>query len=142
VSASLGKQTLKPRGKIALRRPANAGGWRLAVAALAFVAFALQSYVTQTHIHGAFVSSDVAKISKQVAGKAPGEPHDKYPANDDPANCPICQEILHAGQYVAPGAIVFALPVETIAVIPLSLDAPLIVKAIPLGWRGRAPPHA
>ena len=104
--------------------------------------FALQSYVTQTHIHGAFVSSDVAKISKQVGGKTPSEPHDKYPANDDPANCPICQEILHAGQYVAPGAIVFALPAETVAIIPVSLDTPPIVKAIWQGWRGRAPPQA
>ncbi|HEV2562006.1 MAG TPA: hypothetical protein VGT78_07675 [Rhizomicrobium sp.] len=106
------------------------------------MAFALQSYVTQTHIHGAFVSSDVAKISKQVAGKTPSEPGDKYPANDDPANCPICQEILHAGQYVAPGAIVFALPAETVAIIPVRLAIPIIVKAVSHGWRGRAPPQA
>lgn len=133
---------MKPHRRIAARRPANAGGWRLIVAAFALMAFALQSYATQTHIHGAFVSSDVVKISKQVAGKTPNEPRDKYPANDDPANCPICQEIMHAGQYVTPSAIVFALPAETIAVIPISLDAPLIVKAVSHGWRGRAPPQA
>lgn len=109
------------------------------------MAFALQSYATQTHIHivkPASSISDIAKISNQTAGKNQSEPRDKYPANDDPANCPICQEIMHAGQYVTPSAIVFALPAETISIVPISLAIPIIVKAVSHGWRGRAPPQA
>ena len=115
----------------------------LIVAAFALMAFALQSYATQTHIHGAFVSSDVAKISKQVAAKAPSEPRDKYPANDDPANCPICQEIVHAGHYVTPSAIVFALPAANDRHHSHQPSIRrFIVEAVSHDWRGRAPPQA
>lgn len=116
------------------------------------LAFALQSYVTQTHIH--FTPAELtnlsaaaqpgAKIAAIGVRPAPGKfaPQDKYPANDDPANCPICQEILHAGQFVAPSAIVFALPTEAVAVVPLSLALFTPREAASHNWQGRAPPHA
>ncbi len=119
---------------------------------LMLVAFALQSYVTQTHIHfaghvvtGGFTFPD--EISKAQTGKALGAvqdqgDHDKYPPGDDPANCPICQEMLYAGHYVAPAAIVALLPtlaVRTIARADIELPYVFSLSHI---WQVRGPPRA
>jgi hypothetical protein len=121
----------------ALRPRATAlSGWRLAVIYTAMLAFALQSYVLQTHIH--FAPATALADTSGANGH-----HDKYPANDDPANCPICQEILHhGGQFITPSA-QFLLPptlaVSTIAVVDQALSH---ILAPSHSWRGRAPPHA
>ena len=98
------------------------------------LAFALQSYVFQTHIHFAPQAA--------LTDTTHGGHHDKFPANDDPANCPICQEILHSGQFITPAA-QFLLPptlaVSTIAVVDQALPH---ILAPSHSWRGRAPPHA
>ena len=120
----------------ALRSRATAlSGWRLVVIYAAMLAFALQSYVLQTHIH--FAPATAIADTHGANGH-----HDKYPANDDPANCPICQEILHTGQFITPAA-QFLLPpslaVSTIAVVDQALPH---ILAPSHSWRGRAPPHA
>ncbi len=136
---------LPPRSRVsASARPT---GWRLAVASVVFVAFAFQSFVAQTHIHfapdalarlAAYSASHAPKIAQGGAGQ---DRHDNHPDNDDPANCPICQEILHCGQFVAPAA-QFILPpamaVSTIAVVDKALP---FVLALSHDWRGRAPPR-
>ena len=105
------------------------------VVCVATLAFAFQSYVVQTHIHFA------PETAIAGAHGANGH-HDKYPANDDPANCPICQEILHSGQFITP-AVQFVLPpslaVSTIAVVDQALPH---IFTPSHSWRGRAPPHA
>jgi hypothetical protein len=119
-----------------VRARAALSGWRLALVYLALAAFALQTYVVQTHIH--FAPAEAARLAGD-ANAANGH-HDKFPANDDPANCPICQEILHSGQFVTPAA-QFLLPpsmaVSTIAVVDQALPH---IFAPSHGWRGRAPP--
>ena len=47
-----------------------------------------------------------------------------------------------AGHYVTPTAMVFALPQQTVAIIPIVIATPFIVEAVSHDWRGRAPPHA
>ena len=115
---------------------------------LMLVAFALQSYVTQTHIHfaghvmtGGFVFGD-DDVGKQAASGTPAGDHDKYPSSDDPANCPICQEMLYAGHYVAPAAIHIFLP--TVSVPTIALDTANVVRILAPSyiWQGRAPPTA
>ncbi|MGB8365444.1 MAG: hypothetical protein ACLQUZ_01565 [Rhizomicrobium sp.] len=126
--------------------PVRLTGWRLAVTSLAFAAFVLQSFVVQTHIH--ITHEAAARLAAYVAAHAPerlaqqaGEGgHEKHPEND-PANCPICQEILHCGQFVAPAAQVFlppAMAVSTIAVVDKALP---FIFALSHAWRGRAPPR-
>jgi hypothetical protein len=126
--------------------PARESGWRRLVLAVAMLAFALQSYVTQTHIHYASVqafglsSADVfTPVAKDANGKA--IPEKKSPANDDPANCPICQAVAHAGQFVTPTAIGFALPSETVVFIPLAIAALTARETASHNWQGRAPPR-
>ena len=78
---------------------AQAGLGRKLATAFIFVAFLLQSFVTQTHMHmglGAFPS--ITQIaSKQIhhAPALPGNP-------DDAVNCPLCQAITHASAYFSP----------------------------------------
>ncbi|HYM35846.1 MAG TPA: hypothetical protein VET48_10650 [Steroidobacteraceae bacterium] len=106
---------------------------RLAITLFALLAFALQNYVTQTHIH----------LTHAMAVKlgVPAE-HEKYPSKEDPSNCPICQEIMHAGAFVTPSAVPLLLPSFTVSIIALVIEAPVAIRALSHSWQGRAPPHA
>jgi hypothetical protein len=116
-------------------------GWRQALVLVALVAFALQGYVVQTHIH--FTPAEIAKLSTgtHAVKFGSGEHHDKFPANDDPANCPICQEILHNGQFVTPAAQVLLPPAQAVSTIAIVDTALPFVLAFSHSWRGRAPPR-
>jgi hypothetical protein len=139
--------------KAGISRFRRVSSWRQVLPMLMLVAFALQSYVTQTHIHfaghvvtGGFTFSG-EEGSKGASGQALGaardqDDHDKYPPGDDPANCPICQEIMYAGHYVAPAAVhvvLISLPAATIAVVA---TVPYYFFALSHNWQGRAPPRA
>jgi hypothetical protein len=125
--------------------PRQNGGWRRVVLALALLAFALQSYVTQTHIHFAseqafgLSGDNFAPAAKIVADKT--APSKKTPSNDDPANCPLCQAAAHSGQFITSSAIGFALPSEAIAIVPLAVVVLTASETVSHGWQGRAPPR-
>jgi hypothetical protein len=122
------------QGRVIGSRTTGLSRWRAALVQLVLAAFVLQSFVIQTHIH--FTPAELA----QLTGKSDSH-HDHWPANDDPANCPICQELLHSGQFVTPAA-QFLLPptlaVSTIAVVDEALP---FVFAPSHNWQGRAPPR-
>lgn len=122
--------------------------WRQVLPMLMFVAFALQSYVTQTHIHVAgyvatggigFVDEDQGPMTGNVAAKS-GE-HDRHSPADDPANCPICQEMLYAGHYVIPVAVAILLPFVAVSTVTIVEAIPLRIFAPSHNWQGRAPPQ-
>ena len=105
-------------------------------------AFALQSYAVQTHIHEQLnlpvhgKSSTVDGADAQKAdGQKPGAP-----AKDAPDDCPLCQ-LLYGGQYVAPDALVFFLPLVAVRSIETELAALPHYDAVSHSWRGRAPPQ-
>jgi hypothetical protein len=106
---------------------------RLAITLFALLAFALQGYVTQTHIHLTRAMS--ASLS------VPAE-HEKYPSKDDPSNCPICQEILHAGAFVTPSAVPLVLPSFAVSIIATIVEIPVAARTLSHNWQGRAPPRA
>jgi Protein of unknown function (DUF2946) len=116
---------------------------------LMLVAFALQSYVTQTHIHfaghvvtGGFTfPGERSKADKALGTAQNQDDHDKYPPGDDPANCPICQEILYAGHYVAPTAVPILLPSLAISTIEIVETVVPRVFAPAHNWQGRGPPR-
>lgn len=114
------------------RRLDGRRGWRVIVASLLLIAFTLQSYITQTHIH----SVSPAAISKTLAGS-----HGKAPVDDSPMDCPFCQAVAHDGPFFLPGA-----PVLLLSAIWVELGAPFfsarVNAVVPAhNWQSRAPPH-
>lgn len=131
--------------------------WRSSLTFLALFAFAVQSFVTQTHIHRMWAESAVSTTAAQslpsitaeksaaaaiaVASRATRpEPKDPYAPNEDPANCPLCQEILHAGHYIAPVAVALPLPMAAPIGTVVFVQALLHRASTSHGWRSRAPP--
>lgn len=109
--------------------------WR-AIAGVLLLAFTLQSFITQTHIHG--IGTGGSAIVKTLTY---GAPHKNAPADNTLADCPFCQAIVHAGAFYQPSAPQLVLPfiwVETVA--------PAVVAAYSSGfsshpWQSRAPPQ-
>jgi hypothetical protein len=109
---------------------------RLALIFFTLFAFALQTFVVQTHIHGG--TSAGAVIGKvAVQDRQPG----KLPPGDDPANCSICQELLHAGAYVAPTAATWQPVVIATVIEVVVLEARSTRQIHAHGWNSRAPPR-
>jgi hypothetical protein len=111
------------------------------------VTFLFQGYIVQTHIHfapaadvGAVVTS-AADLKTNTDAAVVGKQRPSSPI-DDPAHCPICQEFLHAGQYVTPAPILALL--ITVVAVPIAIvrTAPAVTVAVSHSWRGRAPPAA
>jgi hypothetical protein len=111
----------------------KSGLWRRVVIALTLLAFAQQSYLTQTHIH----------VPPALAGEARSgfNGHGNAPSRDDPAHCPLCQEILLAGAYVTPVAIAILPPVLAVFLPAISRRELPFIDAASHDWRGRAPPR-
>ena len=107
--------------------------WRRFFVAFMLVALVAQGYLTQTHIHG-LLSDSVASQENHAPG------HTKIPLNDDPARCPICQQIVHASQFVAPAWLTPFLLVLAISTIEIADIALPRFNAVSHSWRGRGPP--
>ena len=109
--------------------------WRPFLVAFMLLALVVQGYATQTHLH----RQDGSTVS--AALKADGSPkHDNFPVNDDPANCPACQQISHAGQYVAPAWLLPFLVLDAASTIEITTAVLLHYDAVSHSWRGRGPP--
>jgi hypothetical protein len=109
---------------------------RIALVAFTLLVFAFQTYVTQTHIHlapDAFGATTTLHAQKL--------PPDKFPARDDPANCPICQEILHAGQFITPQAAAVLLPSVVVSVIAIVIPIAATSGIASHAWQSRGPPR-
>src|ERR1700749_1932567 len=111
---------------------------RTIITLLVMLAFGLQSYIAQTHIHTA--PDTFAPYSKLAQQSGKDKQPDKFPANGDPANCPICQEIAHTGQFVAPTAAVLMLPTASVSIITLVADV-VVPDRAPHACQSRAPPR-
>lgn len=109
-------------------------GFRALTLLVAF-AFALQSFVTQTHIHGvASAAPGIVKIVKHPAQKpAPADSSD---------TCAFCQAVAHSGAFFAPAAPILLPPAAWF--IPALLPTALAVghDAFAHSWQSRAPPKA
>jgi hypothetical protein len=112
-------------------------GWR-SVAWVLLLAFTLQSFVTQTHIHGAPQALAGATIGKVLLATA--SPQDKSPIENDTATCPFCQAVAHAGAFFASAAPLLLLPVVSAACATPRLIATAIRLPSAHGWQSRAPP--
>lgn len=124
----------------AVRGAHRASATRLLVSFVVLLAFSLQSYATQTHIHLAHLSNVGAGNAAPAVG-AKQQP-DKFPPGEDPANCPICQEILHCGQFVTPAAALLLLPSLAVSIVRIVAEASVVAQSASHAWRSRAPPAA
>ena len=109
-------------------------GARLAITLVALLAFALQTLVLQTHIHGTPLTAGVSLSVEK------GQQPDKFAPSDDPANCPICQEMLHAGAFVAPGAATLQLTTLVAVIDFVFVEIFATTQTYAHGWKSRAPP--
>jgi hypothetical protein len=118
---------------------------------IGLLALAIQSFIVQTHIHSPRGAAGIQTVSIATAVKGAVAsaidasantiaPRDKYPINEDPSNCPLCQEISHAGQFVAGAVVLVALrAAASVHFIPWA-EAAIPSFAVTHIWRSRAPP--
>ncbi|HEY0281521.1 MAG TPA: hypothetical protein VGC27_02730 [Rhizomicrobium sp.] len=122
------------KAKVQVSAAGRKGSWRSLVAFLVLVAFSLQGFLIQTHIHELPASAPVTGVSVSVplGGKT-------LPDTD---TCLFCQEYVHAGAYLTSAAAAMLPPFAVVSLLAI-FDAPL-VAAPPLShnWMGRAPPRA
>ncbi len=117
----------------------RSGAWRLVVTWILLFAFALQSYVTQTHVHGAPALAERAPMVEVVGQSV----HDgASPAHDEAIACPFCQAIAVAGAFFSPaGAALGALVVRAQAASLPPIAVGLVIAPAGFSWRSRAPPQ-
>ena len=111
---------------------------RLAITLVALLAFVLQTLVLQTHIHGVPLTGTAGVTLAVEKGQQP----DKLPPAGDPANCPICQEMLHAGVFVAPGAATLQIATLASVIDFVFVEIFATTQTYAHGWKSRAPPLA
>jgi hypothetical protein len=109
---------------------------RLAIL-FALAAFLVQGLAVQIHIHG--LPAKATHLAGSVQLTAPAAPLSQDPY--DPANCPLCQEALHAGTYIVPAAAEFFLLLNAVALAPAFTIAPRPAAEPQPGWQSRAPPR-
>jgi len=69
---------------------------RQVMALLLLIAFAFQSYLTQTHIHETAPARSCASLCVTHAPSSP---------LGDAAACPLCQAVVHAGAFLTPATL-------------------------------------
>jgi hypothetical protein len=123
---------------------------RILLVLLALVALTIQTLLVQSHIHIPQVPAKVQSVSliTLVAGTADtqdnhsaGTPYGKYPVNEDPANCPLCQAFGHAGEFVASTAVLVSLPYSIAVNFIVFSERVTALFAVSHSWQGRAPPQ-
>jgi cytochrome c553 len=112
-----------------MRRSAPA---RRFVVFIAVFAFALQSFIAQTHIHAEALVGVVKAAAS--AGKAS--------ADHSLADCPFCQAVTHVGSVVASAPPLLRLPFTWVETAALVFAAVAITGADAHDWHSRAPPRA
>jgi hypothetical protein len=110
----------------------RSGPARRFVVFIAVFAFALQSFIAQTHIH----AESLAGIIKTVT--TPG----KAPIDHGQADCPFCQAVTHVGSVVASAPPLLRLPYSWVETAALGFTAIAIFVATAHDWQSRAPPRA
>jgi ABC-type Fe3+-siderophore transport system permease subunit len=122
----------------------------LFVVFVSFLALALQGLVLQTHVHIPHAAKPVSSIALIAAsagvsnvslGHTDGS-GGQYPASRDSANCPLCKELTHSGQYVASTSVLAKLPFSVTANVIVFREIAPSLFAASHNWRGRAPPLA
>lgn len=124
--------------RIVTNRLTEGRRWR-AIAWILLIAFTLQSYVTQTHIHGISQSLD-GRADVNTSAAAPAHPN--APADKSAQDCPFCQAIIHSGAFFVPTAPFIPQPVWVTSFVQCVTSKAVVAVAVTFGWQSRAPPQA
>lgn len=108
------------------------------IAWLVLFAFALQSFIAQTHIHSLFDSKSASAV---VNGLSKGLSPVKSPSQDENSSCPFCQAITHAGVFSTPATPSLNLPLAWVEIVTVPLVSAAIVRSALHPWHSRAPPR-
>jgi hypothetical protein len=112
------------------------GPARRFVVFVAMFAFALQSFIAQTHIHAeALALGDIVKI-------ATTSPTGKAPVDHSQADCPFCQAVVHVGSVVSSAPPLLRLPFSWVESAAFVFTAVAISGSTAHDWQSRAPPRA
>ncbi len=116
----------------------RASAGRPVVTWMVLLAFALQSYITQTHVHYAPAPAVRAPM---VAGAISA--HSPAPTDHEAIACSFCQAIAAAGGFVSPAplALSFLVGQAETAILP-PVDVGFAAAAAGFNWRSRAPPQS
>jgi hypothetical protein len=100
----------------------------------ALLAFFVQSFALQTHIH----PTPPAAIADTVAHTPAPPPVN----NQDPVDqCRLCQELVHAGAVITPSATVVTASLNIVAAIFAAAPAFAADPVRAFNWQSRAPPR-
>ncbi len=111
------------------------GVWRVALTWAVLIAFALQSYVTQTHVHWGTIAPVASSTGSAIESPQPGDP--------EATACPFCQAVAAAGAFVGAAPIAFSRPaVRAEVAAPPPIVVGLAVRAAGFSWQSRAPPQS
>ena len=113
---------------------------RLVATWILLLAFALQSYVTQTHVHRALIPAASASAA-QAAHRTFAQ--SASPVDDEAVACAFCQAIAAAGAFLSPaGVAVPSLLVQAEAAAAAPTVVGLAIAPAGFSWRSRAPPQS
>ena len=105
------------------------------VTALALLAFFLQGFAVQRHVHAPLAGQALAIKAASLPDPAP------LKAQDPIDQCRLCQELAHAGIYVGPSASAAAISLSFAMAVYAALPAFRPRSATAFGWQSRAPPR-
>ncbi|MGD0865105.1 MAG: hypothetical protein ABSA49_06075 [Rhizomicrobium sp.] len=114
----------------------RSGPARRFVVFIAVFAFALQSFIAQTHIHAETPAP--GGIVKNATTSSPS----KAPIDHSQADCPFCQAVVHVGSVVASAPPLLRLPYSWVETAALVFTAFAISGSTAHDWQSRAPPRA
>jgi hypothetical protein len=106
------------------------------VAWVVLCTFTLQSFITQTHIHGTVFpvgSIQIAKATEHAPAQAPSD--------REPASCPFCQAVASAGAFFTPAAPILFLPIHWAEAVAVSIATRVELHISTHNWHSRAPPQ-
>lgn len=112
--------------------------WGAGFRALSWVlllAFTLQSFITQTHLHGAIAHHESSATAASAVA------HKNAPAENSAADCPFCQAIIHAGAFYAPSTQALVVPLSWSATAVRFFIGKSVAGFPPHRWYSRAPPR-
>ena len=116
---------------------------RVLLAALMAFTLIVQGVVTVSHFHDLGHETEAtSQVMKAMSNGQKLPTPLKLPLNDNPANCPICQQLIHAGQFVAPAWLAPLLLVTVISRVEIEIDTRSAFDTVSHSWLGRGPPHA
>jgi hypothetical protein len=103
------------------------------------VAFGLQTYIVQTHIHFGVTAAAIVDENGPAPAEKSGDP---LRPNPHQLACPLCQQLAHSGPAVVPAPLFFVDEWTYTAFVLITRETTRRFHSPTHIWQGRAPPLA